>query len=261
MNEKIIDCNKINETILKKLKQKIDSHQYTIACLYIKNNKPSLSYLKQIKKQATYLNVEVKEFEIENNEEKIINKIHILNKEKNNNGILFIHPGNKNLNYKKINRAIQNDKNIDSLLKSNTVLATLEILNFLNIKNIQKKKIVIIGRGQLVGYPLYIYLKEKGYNVMQCHSKTQNIQFITSNADILISAVGKPHIIKKEDIKKDAIIIDIGTSFVKNKLYGDVNLDDVLDKVKLITSTPNGVGPLTTTMLFKNLIEINQKTK
>ena len=255
MTNKIIDCDKIKNKLFEKLKEEIIDKSFSIACLYLENDKNSISYFKQIKRQAEILNVKVKEYIVEENEEKIINQIQILNEENNSNGILFLNPTNTKLNYEKINKSIVEKKNIDPMQEPCTVSATLEILE--SIEKAKEQLIVVIGRGKLVGMPLYNILNKYEYNVIQCHSKTKNKRSITSKADIIISAVGKPHFLKKEDIKKDAIIIDIGISYKENRIYGDVDLEDVLKKVKLITKTPGGVGILTTSYLFKNLIDKN----
>ena len=90
-------------------------------------------------------------------------------------------------------------------------------------------------------------------------SKTKNKKAIISKADIVISAIGKANLIKKEYLKENAIVIDVGTSYKNNKVCGDVDLSDVIDKVKLITKNPGGVGLITTTYLFKNLVKKNKK--
>lgn len=258
MIHKIIDCKRIQENSFKDLKQEIGNNSFTIACLYLETDNPSISYLKQIKKQADYLNIKIKEEVFEENigENEIIQKIHLLNKDTSIHGILFLNPNKANLDYENINKKIIDRKNIDTIEMPNTVYAVLDILKF--IEKVKDKLIVVIGRGKLVGMPLYNYLKRNDYQVIQCHSKTENIQSITLNADILISAVGKPHFLKKEDIKEEAIVIDVGTAYKNNKIYGDVDLENVLDKVKLITKTPGGIGLLTTYYLFKNLVNKNK---
>ncbi len=259
MNKKIIDCNKIGEKIINDLQKEQNEKKFTLACLYFKNDSASQSYLKQIKSQAKKLNIDVKEFifKEKDKEKQIINKINVLNNEKNIHGIVFLKPSTYNLNYEQINSRIHENKNIDNLKKPATVYAILEVLK--NIKDVQDKSIAIVGRGELIGLPLYQYLKKEQYNVQLCHSKTKHIQSILSKSDIIISAVGKPHIIKKEDIKSQAIVIDMGISNIGNTLYGDVDLENVLDKVSYITKTPGGMGILTTVCLLKNLITSNKK--
>lgn len=258
MKNKIIDCKKINKKLLQMIQREKGDNPLAIACLYLEDDSTSLSYLKQIKTTAKNLYIQIIEypFKKENN---IINTIRNLNENDAIHGILFIQPNNYKYNYENINQNIIDYKNVDNSKLPNTVYAILEVLKYIKCK--KEESIVILGRGKLVGMPLYNYLKNNGYNVIQCHSKTKNIQSITSKADILISAIGKPHCIKKEYIKENAILIDVGTSYKDNKLYGDVDIKDVLDKMKCTTKTPGGIGVLTTTFLFKNLIEMNKKAK
>lgn len=259
MNNKIINCKKINETLQNEIKRNKDKKKLVMACLYLCKEQTSLSYLTQIKKEAKELNVQILEYPFQNDidEKKIINTIDDLNTNTDVQGILFINPRNSKYNYEKINKNITTHKNVDNLKLPNTVYAILEVLNHVQYK--KTDSIVILGRGPLVGTPLFNYLKNNGYKVIQCHSKTKNIKQIVSNADILISAIGRPHSIKKEYIKENAILIDVGTSYKENKIYGDIDIKDVLDKVKYTTQTPGGIGILTTTYLFKNLIEKNKK--
>ena len=95
----------------------------------------------------------------------------------------------------------------------------------------------------------------KNATVTICHSKTNNLEEKTKNADILIVAAGKKHLVTSEIIKQDQIIIDVGITREDNKLYGDVDFDNCLDKCNMITPVPGGVGPMTIIMLMNNIIE------
>ena len=89
--------------------------------------------------------------------------------------------------------------------------------------------------------------------VTLCHSKTKDLASITRKADILVVAIGKKHFVTRDMVKRGSVIIDVGINRVDDKLIGDVNFDDVKDKVKLITPVPGGVGPMTVVMLMKNV--------
>ena len=91
--------------------------------------------------------------------------------------------------------------------------------------------------------------------VTTCHSRTKNLQEITSKADILIVAIGKKEFITKEYVKEEAIVIDVGINREEGKLYGDCKFDEIIEKCKYITPVPGGVGPLTVIMLVNNVIE------
>ena len=141
-----------------------------------------------------------------------------------------------------------------------TPLGIIELLKAYNI-DVTGKHVVIVGRSDLVSKPLFHMLLNMDATVTMCHSKTKNLKSFTKNADILISATGKPHIIKKDMVKDNSIIIDVGISRVNNILYGDVDFNNVKDKVKYITPVPGGVGPMTIIMLMKNVLEAYKKQK
>lgn len=120
--------------------------------------------------------------------------------------------------------------------------------------------VVIIGRSHIVGKPLSLLLQAKNATVTLCHSKTKNLNDFTHNADIIISAVGIPHLIKSSHINKDrgTVIIDVGMNRLNEKLVGDVDTQDVAPFVKAITPVPGGVGPMTVFSLMENLLKTTQ---
>ena len=115
--------------------------------------------------------------------------------------------------------------------------------------------VVVVGRSNLVGKPIANMLLNKGATVTICHSKTENLSKYTLDADILIVAVGKKHLIKRDMVKDNSIIIDVGINREDDKLYGDVDFDNIKDKVKYITPVPGGVGQMTIAALAKNIYD------
>ena len=138
-----------------------------------------------------------------------------------------------------------------------TKLGVIRLLNEYNIE-LCGKNIVVIGKSNIVGLPLSLLLLHREATVTICHSKTENLNLITKNADILISACGQPNMIKSNYIKKNVIIIDIGINRIEcnnekgYKIVGDVDYNDVIDKCYAITPVPGGVGPMTIAMLLEN---------
>ena len=190
-------------------------------------------------------------------------------------GILIQLPLPDHLDSEKLINFISSNKDVDGLTienigllnsdKPNFIPATpygiIKIFENLNI-NLEGKNIVIIGRSNIVGRPMFSLLSGKKYNstVTLCNSYTQNLDKYTSNADILIVAAGKPGIINGEMVKEGVIVIDVGTNRVEdlNKkkgygLIGDVDFESVSKKASLITPVPGGVGPMTIAMLMKNI--------
>ena len=123
--------------------------------------------------------------------------------------------------------------------------------------------VVMVGRSNIVGKPLALLLSRKDLNatVTICHTGTKNLSFFTSQADILISAAGKPGLIKGDMIKKGAAVIDVGVNMtggeagVSGRLVGDVVFEEALEVAGWITPVPGGVGPMTIAMLMNNVVE------
>jgi methylenetetrahydrofolate dehydrogenase (NADP+)/methenyltetrahydrofolate cyclohydrolase len=133
----------------------------------------------------------------------------------------------------------------------------MEIFNYYKI-DLTSKNVVIVGRSNLVSKPLLIECLKKNATVTMCHSKTKNLDFYTKNADILVVAVGKKHLIDKTMVKEGSVIIDVGINRDNGKLYGDVN-PDVESVCSYLTPVPGGVGPMTVAMLLKNTFEAYKK--
>lgn len=128
----------------------------------------------------------------------------------------------------------------------------LEIFDYYKI-NLEGKHVVVVGRSELVGMPIMVECIKRNATVTMCHSKTKDLASFTREADILIVAVGKKHLIDKSMVKKGVVIIDVGITRVEKKIYGDVN-PDVYDVASYVTPVPGGVGPMTVAMLMKNTL-------
>ena len=126
------------------------------------------------------------------------------------------------------------------------------LLDYYNIK-IQSKNVVIVGKSNLVGKPLIHLFLNRQASISICHSKTTNLATYTKNADILVVATGVKHLITKDMVKPNSYIIDVGINKIDNKLYGDVDYDNIID-IASITPVPGGVGPMTVAMLLENTL-------
>src|SRR5262249_52631002 len=119
--------------------------------------------------------------------------------------------------------------------------------------------VVILGRSDLVGRPLALLLMQKGpaadATVTVCHSRTRDLTAVTRTADILVAAMGQPRFVKAEMVKPGAVVIDVGTSRVGERIIGDVDFDAVSQIASAITPVPGGVGPMTITMLLANTVK------
>ena len=140
-----------------------------------------------------------------------------------------------------------------------TAHGIIELLDYYNI-DVAGKNCVIVGRSNIVGKPVAALLLEKNATVTICHSKTKDLYKHTTQADIIISAVGKPKFITWGLVKHGAVVIDVGINRDENgKVCGDVDFDGVQDKVCAITPVPGGVGPMTVAVLMKNTLEAAKK--
>ncbi len=201
-------------------------------------------------------------------EKEILKKIDDLNKNEKISGILVQLPLPAHISKEKIINAIIPSKDVDGFnpinvgnLSSgfNSIVPCTPLGCLLLIKkmetNLSGKHAVIIGRSNLNGKPMAQLLLKENCTVTIVHSKTKNLQNECLKADILVAAVGVPKLVKKNWVKKDAVVIDVGINKVGDKIVGDVSFDELKDDVKAITPVPGGVGPMTIACLLKNTLE------
>ncbi|MBE6063617.1 MAG: bifunctional methylenetetrahydrofolate dehydrogenase/methenyltetrahydrofolate cyclohydrolase [Clostridium butyricum] len=245
-----------------------------IASILIGNDGGSIYYMESQEKNAKNLGVGFEKIVLseEISEETVINKIHELNEDENIQGIILQLPLPKKFDEKKIVREISPSKDIDCLTfesqgklymgepeflpcTPNSVVTLIKSLNM----DITGKKVVVLGRSNIVGKPTAQLLLNENATVTICHSRTKNLKEVCKEADILVAAIGKPKFIDDTYVNENAVIIDVGTSRFEGKITGDVDFDKVIDKCRAITPVPGGVGALTTTLLIKNACEALKK--
>ncbi len=274
----IIDGKSVSLKILDNIKDEINNlnTKLTLCVIQIGNDEASNTYIKQKEKKCNELGINFKHIKFSENEEEITieNKILELNKDSDITGIIIQLPIPDKYNVNKLINLIDPNKDIDGLTNINriklinkdnpivpcTPLGIIKLFESYNI-DVKGKHVVIVGRSKLVSKPLFNLLLDRDATITMCHSKTNNLIDYTKNADILISATGKPHLIKENMVKENSIIIDVGISRVNDKLCGDVDFDNVKDKVSLITPVPGGVGPMTIAMIMNNMVEAYKKQK
>lgn len=264
---KIINGTEIADFIKFELQQKIQKEKINknLAVVLIGDNKNSITYLNLKKKFANSINVGFCEYVINKDEEEnnIIDAINFLNNDNEINGIILQLPIPKKFNKDKIINLIDRKKDVDGFLedtKFNPVLGKVifKILQEYDDDIREKKEITIICNSDVFSNKIEAYLKTRlNANINKFifdQNEIEEIKNISKKSDIIISIVGKKHFITRDFVKDDSIIIDIGITKEGNKVYGDVNILDVIDKIKYITPPIGGVGPLTVAMLFDNLI-------
>lgn len=184
-------------------------------------------------------------------------------------GVMVLTPVPAPLVHQKLNAAIPPNKDVEGARGFNpirgqgyeihppTALAILELVLASGI-TIEGKDAVIIGRSRTVGQPAAQLIMERNATVTVCHSKTRNLEFHVRQAEILIVAAGKAGLVPGEWIKPGAVVVDAGENVVNGKVTGDVDFETAKERAAFITPVPSGVGPLTTYMLVKNVINLSK---
>lgn len=268
---KIIDGKKISLEVKETLKKEVGLLEVkpTLVVISVGNDPASKVYVRQKEKCAKYVGINYIHLNYDKiDEESLLKKIDELNNDKSINGIIVQLPLPDYLDSVKIVNSISPEKDVDGLtyINAGRLLNNEECLVSCTPKGIMYllkhegielagKNAVVLGRSILVGKPMMNLLINANATVTLCHSKTKDIEKITKKADILIVAIGKKHFVNRDMVKKNAVVIDVGINRVDDKLYGDVDYDNVYDKVKKITPVPGGVGPMTVVMLMSNVLE------
>ena len=271
----IIDGKKQAEIIRNEIKKEISDLKKksgktpSLTVILIGDYAPSLIYVKNKEKSAREvgINSEIIRYSKNVSEKDILEKIEELNKNEEISGILVQLPLPSQISKEKIINAINPSKDVDGFNPINvgnlssgydsivpcTPLGCLLLIKKIE-SNLAGKHAVIIGRSNLNGKPMAQLLLKENCTVTIVHSKTNDLQNECLKADILVAAVGVPNLIKKDWVKKSAIVIDVGINKVGEKIVGDVNFDALKDNVKAITPVPGGVGPMTIACLLKNTL-------
>ncbi len=251
----------INEGALKGLRVP------SIKTILVGEDGGSLSYVKSQNSLCDKLGVSYTCIHLDKDvdEKDITDLIEKFNEDNTVDGIILQLPLPQKFNEKEITSKISYKKDIDGLTDINmgrfykgekcfmpcTALGVIEM-----IKNtgcvIKGKHAVVIGRSNIVGKPAAQLLLNEDATVTICHSKTINLKEICKTADIIVAAIGKPGFVTGDFIKEGAVVIDVGTTMIDNKITGDVNFCDVIDHASYVTPVPGGTGLMTTTMLIKN---------
>lgn len=242
-----------------------------LVVILVGDNPASRTYVKNKEKTCKSLGMNSILIELPEtvSEEVLLNKIKELNQDKTIHGILVQLPLPKHINEKKVIETISPEKDVDGFHPINigrmmtgqdsflpcTPYGVMILLKEMNIP-IEGKHVVVVGRSNIVGKPSGLLFLNENATVTYCHSKTRDLKAITSQADILVAAVGKADFITAEHVKEGAVVIDVGINRnSQGKLCGDVAYEEVKAKAGYITPVPGGVGPMTITMLMYNTLK------
>lgn len=246
-----------------------------LVVVLVGDNPASLSYVSGKEKACREIGMEniLLRLKEETTEEELLKEIHRLNADDSVDGILVQLPLPQHMDEHKILFAIDPKKDVDGfhpynigkmMLNEDTYLpctpkGILRMLEISGYSDLSGLRAVVIGRSNIVGKPVAQLLLNRNATVTICHSRTKNIEHICASADILIASVGRPRLVKADWVKEGAAVIDVGINRVDGKLCGDVDFEDVKDKVSMITPVPKGVGPMTIAMLLENTLESYRK--
>ena len=276
----LIDGKELAKNIRQELKKENDKLKEKginakLAVILVGDDNASKVYIKNKSKACNDVGIEFEEILLDSNTtmDKLLNVIENLNLREDINGILLQSPIPKELNIQEAFEKIDYRKDVDGFNPINvgklmigqdgfipcTPYGIVRMLEEYNIP-VEGKNAVVIGRSNIVGKPLSQCLLNKNATVTVCHSRTRDIQNVTKNADILISAVGKINMVTEDMVKDGAVVIDVGMNRKENgKLAGDVDFENVKEKTSYITPVPGGVGPMTIAMLMNNVIKATKQ--
>ena len=275
MVAKILDGKQIAKEYRQRLKNQVNElkeHGFTpkLSVILVGNDGASQSYVKSKKKAAEKIGMisEIVHLDESTSEEEVLSELNRLNNDDTVSGILVQVPLPKQVSEQNVLETINPNKDVDGFHPINigklyideqtfvpcTPLGIMEILKHADI-NLEGKNAVVIGRSHIVGQPVSKLLLQANATVTILHSRTKNMNAHLKQADVIVSAVGQPGLVTKENVKEGAVIIDVGNTPDENgKLKGDVAYDEVKEIASAITPVPGGVGPLTITMVLNNTL-------
>ena len=270
--EKIIKGKDVALSILEdinKMKKQVGDIKPAMAIVRIGENGDDITYERSIIKKFETLDIQTHSyaFELSIDNDVFLEKLKEINDDENIHGIIVLRPLPQHINIDKVASIINPKKDIDGLTHINisrlfsqddrgfvtcTPQSIMEVIDYLKV-DLTGKKVTIVGAGMAVGRPLSVLFLNQGATVTICSIHTTNLKLECHKSDIIIAAAGVKHLIKKEFVKEDSIVIDVGINVEDGKIYGDVDFENVLPLCKYITPVPGGVGSITTTILAKQL--------
>ncbi|MBE5892538.1 MAG: bifunctional methylenetetrahydrofolate dehydrogenase/methenyltetrahydrofolate cyclohydrolase FolD [Lachnospiraceae bacterium] len=272
----IIDGKLISAQIKEELKEKVSKMkslgvEVTLAVIQVGADPASSVYVRNKKKACEFIGIRSLSYELPEgtSQEELLDLINKLNERADVNGILVQLPLPSHMEEEKILDAISPLKDVDGFHPQNvgalcigkqgfvscTPAGVIQLLKRSGIE-IAGKECVVIGRSNIVGKPMALLLLRENGTVTVTHSRTKELKAVTSRADILVVAVGKPRMITEDYVKEGAVVIDVGIHRdSEGHLCGDVDYESVAPKCSAITPVPGGVGPMTIAMLMNNCVE------
>lgn len=275
MSAQLIDGKAIAKSIREELKVKVSSlveegRTPGLAVVLVGADPASKVYVRMKKKACQEVGIYSEEHNLPEtcSQQEVISLVDKLNSDDRIHGILVQLPLPKGLDEKEVLNRISPLKDVDGFHPVNvgklnigekafvpcTPAGVLEMVQRLGIE-ISGKRVVVLGRSNIVGKPVAMLFLHKHATVTICHSRTKDLVGECQRADILVAAVGRPEMVKREWVKPGAVVIDVGINRVDDRLVGDVDFEQVKEVAGAITPVPGGVGPMTIAMLLKNTVD------
>ncbi len=273
---KLINGKEISKKTKDAIKAEIEEIRKTgkrvpkLAVILVGDNPASQVYVRNKEKACAYVGMESLRINKDAtlSEEELLKLIDELNHDDGVDGILVQLPLPKTIDEEKVLKAIAPEKDVDGFHPANIAKLFLNEEGFIPCTpygmmvmleeigyDLDGKEVVVVGRSNIVGKPVALLALHHNATVTIAHSHTKNLQEVTSRADVLIVAIGKAKFFTADYVKEGAVVLDVGVNRDENgKLCGDVDFDDVKEKVSAITPVPGGVGPMTIAMLMKNTL-------
>lgn len=272
---RIIDGRRIADDIEAGVREEVEGLRAqgitpTLATILVGEHPPSKLYVKLKHWACKRVGIvsEDHKYPADASQEEILNLIGELNERPEVNGILVQLPLPEHIDEREIMCAIAPEKDVDGFNPQNmgrlmlgregfvpcTPKGIIRALEEYSI-DVTGKNVVVVGHSNVVGKPISVMLLNRNATVETCHVYTRDLEEHTRRADILIVATGVKGLIKKDMVKQGAVVFDVGITWIEDRVYGDVEFDEVVEKVSLISPVPGGVGPMTIAILMEHTLQ------
>lgn len=241
-----------------------------LVVILVGNNEASEKYVGMKQRGAEQIGMafELVRFPEEVTQVELLDKIEALNKDTTVTGMIVQLPISAHLNTEEVLESIRPEKDVDGLSSVNlgnlakglkglfpaTPEGVMQLIKHYEIP-LAGSVVTVVGQSNLVGKPLDLMLFNEHATVLTANSRTKDLKALTLQADVIVSAAGRPHLITADMVKEGAVVIDVGTTPVEGRIVGDVDFDNVSKKASYITPNPGGVGPMTVAMLLSNVVK------
>lgn len=269
----LMDGKLVSNSIRESIKKEISSYtgrKPKLATIMVGEDDGAKVYIRNKEKACQEVGIISEQISLPllTNEAILLETIERLNHDSTVDGILLQMPLPKTYPVDRIIRTISPDKDVDCLhpmnlgllctgnavFTPNTPQSVMSMLHFYRIP-LLGKRVVVMGRSNIVGKPVSLLLLEQNATVTMCHSKTVDLPSIAREADILVVAIGKSEMVNHEYVKPGAVVCDVGINYKEDKIVGDVDFASVFPIASYITPVPGGIGSLTTTLLLNNTLK------